>query len=485
MVPPRSPDRPLGGQGPLALLLALWLFSTLGCGRIGVFLTPLDAGPGAMDELDAAPLEGGTALCDASECTDACAGGSCADACAGDGCSDACAGGSCADACAGGSCADACAGDGCADAGAGGTCAAACVGEACPGACLGRSCACPDGSPPTRAGVCGCGAGVGDATDSDADGVLDCVDFCPGIADKAADVECGCAAAEADADRDGVRNCDDGCPLDPGKLQLGVCGCGVSDLDADGDGVADCSDACPSDEDKTRPGVCGCGTSDADTDLDGTPDCIDVCSGANDAAYVSNADCGVGFCRANNLPSSCVAGIETACQPAQPLSASDATCDGVDDDCSGSFDEDFTAISSSCGLGACVRTGTVSCVAGSAVDSCEPGTPLAPNDATCDDVDDDCDGQTDENVVPVMSSCAMGACATMGTIACVNGALVDSCMATAPMSPVDTTCNNVDDNCNGQTDEGFVPVASSCGVGSCARGGTLTCVSGSTVHRCV
>ena len=49
----------------------------------------------------------------------------------------------------------------------------------------------------------------------------------------------------------------------------------------------------------------------------------------------------------------------------------------------------------------------------------------------------------------------------------------------------DNNCNNIDENCNGQADEGYVSTTTHCGVGVCAATGTLSCVSGATVDSCV
>lgn len=75
---------------------------------------------------------------------------------------------------------------------------------------------CPDDPDKTEPGLCGCG--VPD-TDSDGDGVLDCVDNCPAIAN----------AGQADTDGDGIG---DACEE-------------VEEADADDDGVADDVDNCP------------------------------------------------------------------------------------------------------------------------------------------------------------------------------------------------------------------------------------------------
>ena len=56
-------------------------------------------------------------------------------------------------------------------------------------------------------------------------------------------------------------------------------------------------------------------------------------------------------------------------------------CNGIDDDCNGTNDEDYISVATSCGIGACASTGATSCVNGGVQDSCTPGTP-APNDTT-------------------------------------------------------------------------------------------------------
>jgi len=112
------------------------------------------------------------------------------------------------------------------------------------------------------------------------------------------------------------------------------------------------------------------------------------CDGETDEEYPVVPACGQGACRERSTPSRCVAGVETPCQPAAPLGATDATCDRVDDDCDGRTDEDYTS-EVMCGVGSCRR-----------VTLCRDGVPVCtpgpPGEEICDDRDNDCDAETDE-----------------------------------------------------------------------------------------
>lgn len=126
-----------------------------------------------------------------------------------------------------------------------------------------------------------------------------------------------------------------------------------------------------------------CAAADCD---DANPCTIDSCGPldciyhpAPDGLFAGSAttNCGVGACRASGR-TECLAGaIVNTCAPLAPTSA-DTMCNGADDDCDGSVDEDYVAVSTSCGARACAATGTMNCAHGTLSDSCTPTSIVIP-----------------------------------------------------------------------------------------------------------
>jgi hypothetical protein len=125
------------------------------------------------------------------------------------------------------------------------------------------------------------------------------------------------------------------------------------------------------------------------------------------------------------------------------------------------------------GVGACENCGTQVCIGNQTVCSASPG---APSTEMCNGVDDDCDGTIDDNPADaglVCSSGLPGVC-DAGTTVCNGGTL--SCDPDIQPGTQPETCNSLDDDCDGQTDEGF-GVGDSCtvGLGICEASGQIIC----------
>ena len=127
-----------------------------------------------------------------------------------------------------------------------------------------------------------------------------------------------------------------------------------------------------------------------------------------------------GSLRGGNAASSCVAGVETACATGTPA-ATDTTCDGIDNNCNGAADEGYVADESCFLPGACAAGNAASsCVAGVET-ACATGTPAA-TDTTCDGIDNNCNGAADEGYVADTSCFLPGACAAGNAASsCVAG----------------------------------------------------------------
>jgi hypothetical protein len=166
---------------------------------------------------------------------------------------------------------------------------------------------------------------------------------------------------------------------------------------------------------------------------------------------------------------------DAACQPRPEV------CNEIDDDCDGRSDERPIDANIACQTG---RVGQ--CAAGVSV--CESGILLCPlniqpQEERCDARDNDCDGLTDEHVAGLEQACDTdlpGVCSA-GVRSCVAGQI--ACVPNGVAA--NETCDTVDEDCDGLVDEDAQGSDENCDPGwarqDCPRQATTQCRNGQMV----
>ncbi len=278
-------------------------------------------------------------------------------------------------------------------------------------------------------------------------------------------------------------NCD-------GKLDF------TTDVDRDGDGVPMCAEDCNDNNPHISPEVqegpydritCSDGIdNDCDYRIDmADEDCIKECKD-NDGDGFGNP--GLIICA--NGPLTDCNDSDASIHP----EAADNSCNNIDENCDGYNDEGYVNSITECGQGICSSSGLLICSDGVEIDTCSPGEVFSEGPAgnsTCyDNVDNDCDGVIDSNDTDCVSPCIdndADGYGNPGVITCDNGPLADCNDNDAYIHPhaLDNNCNNIDENCDGYYDEGYIITVTECGQGICSSSGLLTCSGGVETDTCL
>ena len=205
----------------------------------------------------------------------------------------------------------------------------------------------------------------------------------------------------------------------------------------------------------------------------------DDCDGQTDEGYRTGDPCsaGVGLCLAQGQTVCDVDGLSLRCDAVPGAPSAEICGNGLDEDCNGATDDGFD-VGAVCvsGVGACRRPGHRVCnVLGNGT-SCD-AAPGAPQVELCGTAqDEDCDGAVDEGFdVGVACTVGIGACTRSGQRVC-SGDRQSTVCGVSPGLPEPELCDARDNNCDGQTDEGYV-LGAPCTVGSgpCTARGTTLC----------
>ncbi|TNE47645.1 MAG: hypothetical protein EP343_18995 [Deltaproteobacteria bacterium] len=201
------------------------------------------------------------------------------------------------------------------------------------------------------------------------------------------------------------------------------------------------------------------------------------CQRDNDGTWTCQGLCktGIQFCQPNGTWSACEGEVL----------AVEETCDGKDNNCNGTIDDNWPTKGTSCtvGKGGCQNTGTWRCAPEGNKLVCS-ATATPPKPEQCDGKDNNCNGTIDENLqktcyTGTQSTQGIGSCRT-GTQTCSNGQW-GACLG--EVTPQAETCDGKDNDCNGKVDENLLR---QCYTGpgqtrrkGLCRGGFQECANGS------
>jgi hypothetical protein len=359
---------------------------------------------------------------------------------------------------------------------------------------------------------------------------------CDGVVDNGFDVGGECFNGIGSCEREGQIICDGQggviCDAVPGNPEDEICGDG---FDNDCDQLPDCADqddcqfdpicCLDNDGDGDLPIACGgsdCDDNDPNNSGLGNELCDGVdnnCDGQVDEDFNVGVACfnGDGACRQQGA-FECDGVAQTSCNAVAGNPIAEICNDEIDNDCDGDLD----CNDADCGGNAACpelcndnadndNDGAIDCddpdcaiaccpdadgdgfsdLACGGLDCDDNNADIFPGNAEiCDGLDNDCSGVADNglelNGVPLGGNCqnVFNACSTDGVVICnAQGGL--RCDA-PPINPIQEICDGLDNDCDGNIDNGFINLGEACvvGEGDCQAQGVNICNAGGDAVEC-